>query len=460
MTAKSLVLPGEDPALLAARSEAWKADLKPQSDLEEYLVNRAVQTAWELDRIDRAIAAKLSELVGFGPFDRDEDEADVVQDCARQLFWDPRGPIALYPHWRGFRVTPRVSGPNSLDDPIDPGRVVNRLEGMAAGCRWLLDRWADLRGVLDQGLKWQAPDRLRAIRLLGRQPMDVLSDERVLSIYLACDAMDPTAPTSLDDMMTETEDDELERIKERVQGRGADWKKPASPEAGKAALLALIEHVTTRLEVKLSLHREHQKFEKSVRSDLLAFDDTPEGELARRYQLAKDRELHRTIASYYKVRKEALAFATCDLPDAACLDRDAKVPAAAVELSNDAGDETNPLPPVTVPESRLQAAEPAAIPAEAGTPAVASLEPRLPAELVMEEADETNPTPPERSGDETNPTPAELTLAADQPSATMPAGGPIETDHQAHIRRHRPTTLPPIFVETLRHAARLSMSAP
>ena len=217
LTATTVLLPGESAELLREQVQAWKADLKPQSDVEEHFVERAAFASWQLDRAERTIAARLTELVKYGTLDRDEAEADAVQDDVRRFLWDPRGPIALYPHWRGFRAMPRISWPDSVEDPLNPARIVNRLEGTLTGCRWLLDTWAELRRILEEDLKWQAPDRLRAIRMLGRQPMDLLADERVLTIYLACDAMDPTAPTSLDDMMTETDEEDLERIKEGVR---------------------------------------------------------------------------------------------------------------------------------------------------------------------------------------------------------------------------------------------------
>jgi hypothetical protein len=282
LTAKELVLPGEEPDQLQQRVSVFKADFQPQNETEDYLVELAAIASWELQRCQRVIAAKLNERVRYRLLELGEAEADEVEDHARRLFWDPGGPIALYPHSRSLRLT-RISSPDSVEDPLNPARIVNRLEHLAGGFRWLLDRWIDLRNLLEDGLKWQAPDRLKAIRLLGRQPMDLLADERVLMIYLACDAMDPTGPTSLDDMRTETNDLELARIKERVQGRGGDWKKPASPGAGKAALLALIDRATSRLECKLSAHRERQEFEKAMQMDLLAFDDSADGELIRRY---------------------------------------------------------------------------------------------------------------------------------------------------------------------------------
>src|SRR5215469_16925263 len=41
LTADTVVLPGEDPAALEARVDAWKDDLRPGGALEDYLVERA-----------------------------------------------------------------------------------------------------------------------------------------------------------------------------------------------------------------------------------------------------------------------------------------------------------------------------------------------------------------------------------------------------------------------------------
>ncbi len=162
LTASLPLLPGEDPEVLKARTESWSAELKPRSEIECYLLERVVVASLQWDRCDRALGSKLSELVQFGPFDRDELEAEAVADDARLLFFDPRGPIALYPHFRGLRYTPRISCTETVDDPLDPAKIVGRLEGTYTGCGWLLERWSDLRRILEADLKWQAPDRLRA----------------------------------------------------------------------------------------------------------------------------------------------------------------------------------------------------------------------------------------------------------------------------------------------------------
>ena len=40
MTAKTLVLPGEDADVLQQRIEAWTSDLQPQNEVEQFLVER------------------------------------------------------------------------------------------------------------------------------------------------------------------------------------------------------------------------------------------------------------------------------------------------------------------------------------------------------------------------------------------------------------------------------------
>src|SRR5271155_2809222 len=87
MAAKTLVLPGEDPEVFQGRIDAWTADLQPQNDLEQFLVERAATVSWQLDRADRAETARLASIIRDAPLkeaDRHEEEAVVL---GRRLFW-------------------------------------------------------------------------------------------------------------------------------------------------------------------------------------------------------------------------------------------------------------------------------------------------------------------------------------------------------------------------------------
>jgi hypothetical protein len=63
MTARTLILPGEDPGAFQARLDAWTSELRPHNDLEHDLIVRAATVLWQLDRVDRADAARLTEQI-------------------------------------------------------------------------------------------------------------------------------------------------------------------------------------------------------------------------------------------------------------------------------------------------------------------------------------------------------------------------------------------------------------
>jgi hypothetical protein len=302
--ARSPILPGEDADAFRRRLDAWNGDLEPRDRVEQFLVHRAVQLSWQLERADRALAKGLDDARS-AEVDRLAQLADEVAALGRRLFWDPRGPTCFYPQ---FETTigkiPRVSWSGQIDDPDDPARLLNRLESTALGCAWLLDQWGELRDALERYHGWQPPDRFKAIRLLGRQPLDVWEDERVMAIYLACGAMDPAgpeAPSEFQDVANELHFGERERFVERLNARRAAAGRPAGPEAGEAVLLAIVSEEEVRLEELLAQHLEREVSSDSV----LEFDASEAGERLRRYQATCDRALLRVLEALRKRQRDA-----------------------------------------------------------------------------------------------------------------------------------------------------------
>ena len=160
MTAKLDVLPGEDPAALPGRIDAWTADFQPRNQLERDLVERTARLSWKLERVERAHVARLTANILKATSGENEAVENDVLTMGERLFHDLTKPHGFSP---GIAV-----------DPNNPTMLVLRLESSAPGCRWLLDRWAELRSLLEQEQPWQSHDKLRAIRLLGRQPLDAL----------------------------------------------------------------------------------------------------------------------------------------------------------------------------------------------------------------------------------------------------------------------------------------------
>jgi hypothetical protein len=302
LRARTIVLPGEDPAAFQARRDAWTAQLQPRVEVERLLVERAVQVSWQLDRVDRAQAARLDDRARAAAPDRATAEADEVLALARRLFWDPRGPLALYPQSPStFSRPTRVSWTREIDDPDDPARLVNRLEDRLLGCAWMLDRWADLRDLLEDGMPWQAPERFMAIRLLGKQPIEPIHDEPVRAIYLCCKAIDPAGTRDYADLFHELDADERMLFTTRDVERCISSQKPRDAESARAILLDLIDDRVERLEALL---KRHQERDEAAGADRFGFDDTKEGAQMRSYQLAGNRALMRILDTFLKYRRE------------------------------------------------------------------------------------------------------------------------------------------------------------
>jgi hypothetical protein len=329
--ARPMVLPEPSQAEFNHRLDIWIVEQDPRDDLERWMVRRAVGISCELDRARAAMEARRAALCHADAESR-AARAEEVVTLGRRLYFDPVGPLCLYPHpapapaageprtaidrlaqLEGRSPKPaaaagepqRISFSGDPEDPHDPARIVVRLEAMTLGCAWLLDRWGELRDILEDGLLWQPHDRLRVVRMLGRQPLEAVDDKRVMSIYTCCWRMDPADSHEFTDLTSELGAGERGTYMDRLNAR--EPMVPEGPEAARATLLDLIAEQEARLEAILAGHLEREKAEATA---ALAFDVTSEGERLRRYELALDRELLRIIEGLRKRHKEANAAAS------------------------------------------------------------------------------------------------------------------------------------------------------
>jgi hypothetical protein len=313
MTAKTLVLPGEDADVLQQRIEAWTADLQPRNDLEQFLVERAVQSSWQLERADRAELARQAGIIRAAPAEEASRQQEEAATLGRRLFWDRRGPMLLYPHFplRDQLLAekkPRTSFSGLAEDPDDPARLVLRLESTAAGCQWMLDGWAELRAILDEGLAWQPPDKLKAIRLLGRQPIEAVEDDDIAILFLACYVIDARSRRDVDpfaELWNELLPGEEAIIKQRLSDRQVDDLLPDDESAAQAALLGLVGKAVARLEELARAHRQRAEADAAQQAARLSFDPSQEGERLRRYQSSCTRSLFRSLDTLLKIRRAA-----------------------------------------------------------------------------------------------------------------------------------------------------------
>ncbi len=287
------VLPHEDPRQLEERIQVWIDDWQPRNALERELVRRAARLSWLLERGERFETAHLAHRVRLagrkaGPT-TSARRMKRVSDLGRRLFYDYR--------------PGKLSSPSPPWDD-EPAVFVAGLEETVEGCRWLLDRWGEIRTLLERRAAWSPSDVYRFIRLLGKNGFEAVHDPALNASFLAFEVFNPGAAETL-----------WKVCRERVPDRDLAfhevtfWRelapRPADEPAARAVLRAVVDARIERLEQIVAEFQEIAEAEDAERADQAAFDPSPSFERHRRHQAALGRELLRTIDSLRRLRKES-----------------------------------------------------------------------------------------------------------------------------------------------------------
>ena len=417
LDAQTPVLPGEDEAGYRSRQEAWKADLRPRNPLEVSLVEQAVDFSWKLERADRACAALRAERhqLASEEEDRRREQAPAEAAAIGEKLIAGRCPAA----------------PIQPDDADHPERLLHRLESSSHGCRWLLDRWAELRSALeddpDAGAGWRPDQRLRAVRLLGKGPLDAIDDPMVQAIYLGSFVLAADGAQVFADQYAELTLPQFEVFLQRLEARRVSDRVPPDRASARQALLAMVDQVVGDLEFLSASHAEQEQARAACPSSHLLFDDSPEADRLHRLQARLLNSLLRTIESLRKLRRNPAS-----APDAGA----PADPAPRPDLIA-----PSPIAPVACEEIRN---EPNASCAEGENPGIRNEptaaaepmpnEPNAAAEPMPNEPTEAHPRVEVRN----EPTPVAegignepIATASIRPSAEPPAGSPIERTQPA-----------------------------
>ena len=236
MRAKTIVLPGEDPDAFQARMEAWTNDLKPADDVERFLVapRRAALLAARARRPRPGRPGRRRPLRRRRP--RRRPGRRGRRPGPPPLLGPPRTRLLLSPVRDHPRRPPRVSWSGLIDDPDDPVRLLNRLESTAMGCAWLLDRWGELRDVLEAGPEVAGPGSIQGDPAAGPPAAGHGEDARVMAIYLGCSAMEPPEGLTFKDLGNELHWNEQKRFNEWAGQRGVLGRIPADAETGRGGV--------------------------------------------------------------------------------------------------------------------------------------------------------------------------------------------------------------------------------
>jgi hypothetical protein len=303
LRSRVLLLPGENQLELDELRETWVNKLKPCDPAEDELVADVVNGFWMHRRADRALFEHLNARIGEA---KAREEEGVARDI-RRLFSDVRGPHSMYCTSSASCGGPYTSWPTgNAENPDEPSMLVGRLESSEKGCLALIGHWRMLKDRLEQGLVWQPQDRLKSIRMLGRQPIELIEDERVMLIYIGSFALHPLGRKHpLEDLKCEMEAPDLDAFLDRAQSRWPLILDASDTATAKQALLDLVDDSLKRLDAKVLAYREMAAEAAASRSRRLAGDGSPEAERLKRYELANSRRADRCLDAFYKHKRES-----------------------------------------------------------------------------------------------------------------------------------------------------------
>ncbi len=248
LTAKTPVLPGEDPAELQAKIDAYKTGQQTRTEAEGDLATLAAMAYWRAMRANR-----LEVRSGNG---RHGGAIAGGGGCARQRTWrrsgtacsltagDRRNSIRRGTMRTRSRERRRRGNPVTLDKPVI---LVRQLEATRAGRQWLRERLGEVREPIDSGEGWASCDKFKAIRLLGKQPLDALWDREVALLFLASYAIRRDLPSAFHELRCEIHHDRVKRHETQLSRKERRAIAPPNAEAGRDVLLAIIDQAIERL---------------------------------------------------------------------------------------------------------------------------------------------------------------------------------------------------------------------
>ena len=305
LTAEKLVVVGEDAAEFQAMADAHHADIQPRNSIELELCKTFTLAAWRRQRCIETEAAMTKQYI------RDSRRAQAVSrqhevlSLGERLFHDSRGSGGAIPMPRSSPARHPTVERSDPGDPETPAHIVAELESTYEGCCWLLDRWYELRQRHQSVCGWQAYDMYRVIRLMGKNPLDVLDDApgELMDVFVCCDQIDPKDPSPFSELRCEVTEKEFPGVLERLKRLNPDERRRPSAFVARMALDDLVDRRMQQLEVLVKKRWAEARAEAKDRKHRLAFDPGRDADKVRRYEDIAVRRLSRVCDDLIKLRR-------------------------------------------------------------------------------------------------------------------------------------------------------------
>ena len=323
MTARTVLLPGEDAGALAARQQHLVDSFQPRNSVELAVIEGMAGDMWKSDRVELAAGLRISMRLRHEPLEQEKKEQDEAVELGGRLFWQPSFPLPISKRFPIGKLTEPLCSENAVH-PHHPARIKLRLEQTISGCDWLIDSWGDLMQRLYRDELWLSADPFKMVRLLGKHAIDMVDDLTVARVFL-CSLTLMSAPKAGPN--PDTFDWQSAMIKmlitfdvENKRGIAASVVKQCEPFARRLAELPLAklapqdeEQARGRLTAIIDqevcrLRHVRQTLQAIADADAaeapgrLAFEIGPEGDRHRRYGLSAERLVIKRFGDFLTTR--------------------------------------------------------------------------------------------------------------------------------------------------------------
>ncbi len=261
LTAKTAVLPGEDREFFQSVVEVYRVDLKTQNQVEDDLAENAALAKWQMTRAMAAQSARIDHELLIRKDANSLRDAVAAAEIRSKLFHDRQGPIELYPSRSEYFKGPRTSCSDEPADPLDPIKLILQAESTVAGCQMLLREWEALRRNLLSGLSILSHEKLKMLRLMGKQPIQAVGDPEVAQVFLACHALEARYGSVFHELRSEIEEERFKTKTFELKRWEGQELTPGDPSAARAVLLGIMDAAIERLRL---LERERQELAETV----------------------------------------------------------------------------------------------------------------------------------------------------------------------------------------------------
>ncbi len=328
LAAQKLVVLGEDAEAFQAMADAHLADFQPRNALELEFCKTFTLAAWRRQRCVTTEAAMTNQYIRDSSRAEEIGERHEVLSLGDRLFFDSQELWLIYPD-PSIKYGAMSRRRNSVPGGPDlPSRLLAELESTLEGCRWLLERWSDLERRLKSDGGWHAMDIFKAIRLMGKQPLDVLEDSpgELMDIFLACHKIDGKDKSPFSELRCEVTDDQFPVVLRRLERMNPEKREPADAEHAWSILYDILVRRVRALERLYRIHVARAGPRPPDASAGWRLTPAKRPTRCRRYEDAAIRRMSRACEDLAKLRRSDM------------FDEDAKArPAAVPEF-----EETNP----------------------------------------------------------------------------------------------------------------------